>query len=333
MSRSQQRSDPALGESVGPESRAQFVADLRARFPGKSIRILRSTGSGRHLVAEVGEAWFAKAAIDPAMTIEAEARSLYAARGYAEPTNESELRVPGLIHPSRPSAVSWMMTTRVRGKPARAWAHAHIARVGRSLASLHSVRLTSKLRPLPGGSTLPSALREADVALDRLKADQVITSKTHAVGVRALRRARAQALTDDDESPRVLCHGDVRGPNVLFDEATTGLVDFEHSGRGDAALDLARTAAYQRLSRHETFLLLDTYAEATSDDSAVDRAISILASVRLGLALQAVRHLQAALSGRVIQRDLRASERVAKLEARLGELLELEVKLSLGIPA
>ncbi len=63
--------------------------------------------------------------------------------------------------------------------------------------------------------------------------------------------------------PRVLCHHDVHGGNMVIDPALRlWLVDWEYAGLGDPAFDLASFASQHGLSPAESRLLHASYVEA-----------------------------------------------------------------------
>ncbi len=173
---------------------------------------------------------------------------------------------------------------------------------------------------------MASVLREAEIVLQLLSDRGVLSARIANVAKKRLRGARLRAI-DDSDAPSVLCHGDLRRPNVFFDGATITFIDFELAGRADPAIDLARTVAYERLDRHGTFVLLDAYSEASGDDATLDRALSILDPVRLGLVLSAIRWVSDVSAGRIMTARAPDPERVKSLKARLSEILDVEVSL------
>jgi Ser/Thr protein kinase RdoA (MazF antagonist) len=237
--------------------------------------------SGRHVVARLRHQQhtvFIKAA--KAGGVDDEVAALRLAR---------KLAVPALI---ASDAQAFAMSA-LPGTP-RSWSVVDVAAVAVAMARLHAIAAPT-LRALPGGATLASALREGDVALSLLVAAGAITKRAAAIVTRALVERRKAvddviAFADAPASTR-LCHGDLRGENVLFHKGVPAFIDFEHAGRGDPAVDLARTAAYERLEDHRLFVFVDAYAEAAGGDDVVDRALALLPALRLVLLLQRARRL------------------------------------------
>ncbi len=209
-----------------------------------------------------------------------------------------------------------------------------LKRVAATLATLHRARVPKKLRPLPGGANISAALGEGERLLALLKSKKMFSAahaKLVSKKLEALSaRPRELASYSTGEEKPAICHGDVRAPNILFHGETALLIDFETAGRGDPAIDLARTAGYERLSRHQFFVLCDAYAEAVKDEAVIDRAIALAPPLALVLALQAARFVQAAATGAIPQVDPDAARaRREPLERRISDLVERPVRLEL----
>jgi CMP/dCMP kinase len=135
----------------------------------------------------------------------------------------------------------------VRGAHAAA---AHIGETARALRLLHGRRTARG----------PSLMVPADPA--RVLA--MARERAHALDVDASRAfARAEKHVDLwwrrglQAGARVLCHGDLRWHNLVWEGRRVRLLDLEHAGIGDAATDLAMFGT--TLSLHDELLLLDAY--------------------------------------------------------------------------
>jgi Ser/Thr protein kinase RdoA (MazF antagonist) len=299
------------------KSAREFLRQELARaFPSARVRFLPPSDAARHIVARVEagkkRVLFAKARIDPSESVKDEVAAIRAAKFSAIAIAEER----------------WFASEAVAGKAAKTWSHDQVRAIGTMLAKLHRSRVPKGMRALPGGATIKSSINEGTHALDFLSAKKIVAPKEVKLLRAALaeRAARVLELADLIQAPPALCHGDVRAPNVLFAGETPALVDFEHAGRADAAIELARTAAYERLSRHQRFVLADAYAEARRDDDAtIDRAIAALPAIELVLALQAARWLAAI--GKLS--PAKTKERKEMLEQRIADLIQRPVSLRL----
>lgn len=121
-------------------------------------------------------------------------------------------------------------------------------RVGRHLARLHSERtFANEIDPLRGLSTPPSPLDPPEV-----------------IEVRA-RLAELRATLGP--GPLVDTHGDLVPANVLADDTTIMLIDWEYSGAGDPRLDVAYLAVTAGLDRREGRHLADAWGGDLSEEA------------------------------------------------------------------
>ncbi|MBI5510984.1 MAG: phosphotransferase [Deltaproteobacteria bacterium] len=283
-------------------------------FPGRTWRLLPASERGAHRVARAavdGNILYAKACLDPQGDVSAELAAIRAA---------GSTLAPAIVNAARPTPNRrWFVMQAAPGRPSGAWSAAELGAVAKTLARLHRVSVPNATPALAGGGTLASTLRSGHVAIDKLRGTRVLDAKDARVVSAALTRAGRPVRELVDLEPQIaLCHGDVRSPNVFFAgpgaRPTATLLDFEHAGRGDPAIDLARACAYERLSSHRWFVLCDAYAEAVGDDATVDRAISLAPAMALILALQAARFAVEVLGGRI------ASAAAAAVARRLPEI-------------
>jgi cytidylate kinase len=77
------------------------------------------------------------------------------------------------------------------------------------------------------------------------------------------------------ESPRTLCHGDLRWHNTLAHQGTLRFIDLEHAGLGDPAADLALMACRTPLSLDEEMQILDGLQGALKDKGLVHRFLTL----------------------------------------------------------
>ncbi|MCK6552654.1 phosphotransferase, partial [Myxococcota bacterium] len=121
-----------------------------------------------------------------------------------------------------------------------------------------------------------------------------------------------------------LCHGDLRPANTRVVAGGVVLLDFEHAGVGDPALDLAMLEARGGLGADEHATFVEHYA-ARSDDPHVTARLALLAPlVALTAALGAVLDLDDEERGlAAFAPDARrGAERRASVEAELSAALE-----------
>ncbi len=187
---------------------------------------------------------------------------------------------------------------RQTGKTKTQWNDDDVAAVGRALAALHALP-GKDLAPLGGGATVQAAINEGRTATAHLVRRGAIGA-AQALRLKASIDEFGAAVADvvefgadfGGDVDRVFVHGDVRGDNVFFDEeGVARFIDFGLAGRGDAAVDVARVVGYQRLSPHQTFVLVDAWAGAGDFDDAVDRAVVLSRAMPLLLALNAARYV------------------------------------------
>lgn len=145
--------------------------------------------------------------------------------------------------------------------------------VGRTVAKLHVLRVAGP-RLMTGSS--PAALlaglkQSARWVLD----DGVLDERT----VRDVRRALVHLEKHvrrgwsrwPDRPVRSLCHGDLRWHNIMANGDAITLLDLEHAGVGDPAVDLCLMAARTPLSRHHVLCVLDGYLEQRNDATLLQR--------------------------------------------------------------
>lgn len=204
----------------------------------------------------------------------------------------------------------------------------------RALAALHRVRVHDG-PPLVGGVAAPAMVRFSERCLEQLACDGLLAARDRsALGalVTSAGRAVAARWWDlDDDTPRALCHGDVRARNLLFSGAgrTTraALIDFELAGVGDPLIDLVRFTSFAALSRHQELCLLDEYCEATRAPR-LDRYFLYRPIAAPFAALAAAQHFAHAAVGRRRAAPGWLEARRPQVEAQLSALLERPVKLA-----
>lgn len=146
-----------------------------------------------------------------------------------------------------------------------------VMQVGRMLARLHRDDVRDGPRMLTGSH--PGAIhRGAEDAFAELASLGCVDAGT----MRALRSAMGVLRQQLDSAPdvarvRTLCHGDLRWHNVLRAGERFLVVDLEHAGIGDPAVDLALMAVRTPLTRHEELCLLDAYLGSRRDKGFLER--------------------------------------------------------------
>jgi hypothetical protein len=177
---------------------------------------------------------------------------------------------------------------------------------------LHARRISSSLRPLPGGASLRATLAEGRVGVATLHVSRGVVRSLRELLHRTARDVDALDLAD--AAPRqALCHGDARAPNVLFEKDRARFVDFGLAGRGDPAIDCARTLAYASASLPARFAFFDAYAHAGGSDDVIDRAVALLPAMPALLAVSAFRYALACARGTIAV--VNVSKHVARLSA------------------
>ena len=162
------------------------------------------------------------------------------------------------------------------------------------LAALRSAELAAW--PTADRARWPGYWTDRWLALrERVHAD-VIPSLDPAAGARAAREVEDAVRAAHEAGAEHLTHGDLGGANVLVDPgdgSLTGVLDWDDSGPGDPAIDLASLAAslpppvFDRLCRHDvvarralprarayaaTFALQDAVFGLANDDAAAREA-------------------------------------------------------------
>lgn len=205
---------------------------------------------------------------------------------------------------------------------------ADIAAAASTVAALHKIKVKNG-PPLPGGATAPAMVRFVEECLERV--EEIVTPRIFKALSKLVLEARkhvASAWWDLDQTPRLLCHGDLRPANLLFRDSTAQLIDFEHAGLGDPMVDLARFVVFAPLSPHQELALLDSYAEATKAQS-MERYFVYRPIAPLFAAVAGAHHWALAASGEKQIRDSTyAGERQPLIEERLSKLIGEAVKLT-----
>lgn len=208
-----------------------------------------------------------------------------------------------------------------------------LAATARALAALHRVRVKDG-PPLVGGAAAPAMVRFTEGCLEQLAAAELLAPrplKALRQRVRDAGRAVASRWWDlDDDTPRALCHGDLRPRNLRFSGSGTNtrasLLDFELAGVADPLIDLVRFAAFTPLSKHQELCLLDAYCEATRA-AQLDRYFLYAPIAPLFSALSAAAHWAQAALGRRSAAPGWLPERRPQVERQLGGLLQEPVRL------
>ncbi|MEW5848319.1 MAG: (d)CMP kinase, partial [Myxococcota bacterium] len=181
------------------------------------------------------------------------------------------------------------------GEPAQHGLPDEVVReTGAVIAKLHGVVPREGPR-LACGSEGTSILRLAEEGLAQLTTMKALDPTT----LRALSRACAHVDQHLERAwrrfsftrVRTLCHGDLRWHNLHVHDDVIRLVDLEHAGMGDPAVDLALMACRTPLDVHEELCLLDGYLSARTDAQLLDRYITVKPAVALLGAVDAVMDL------------------------------------------
>lgn len=140
-----------------------------------------------------------------------------------------------------------------------------LRRLAASLRRLHEA-------PAPGDLVVfdPVAISRRDLAA--LPADRLSPERRR----RALHLLEAAPML----RPRCLIHADLIPENVIVTDDRLALVDWEYSGLGDPAIDLASVMVHFGLDRRQTELLVASYGAA---DFATVRALGPILAVREAL--------------------------------------------------
>lgn len=157
-----------------------------------------------------------------------------------------------------------MLQRRVPGLPVLLPTDAQLGAVARCVAGVH--------RPVRGGgpalvtgSHPDTHVRLAGQCVAELLATTSVDARTSMLLQRALRHAVAHQQRALRRFPyarvRTACHGDLRWHNMVWHRGGCVLVDLEHAGVGDPAVDLALMACRTPLSLHEELTVLAEYLE------------------------------------------------------------------------
>lgn len=157
-------------------------------------------------------------------------------------------------------------------------------------------------------------------------------------GIKVLRRALRQASMYVEEwerysfpKIRTLCHGDLRWHNMFQQQERVCLLDFEHAGCGDPAVDLAMMVCRTPLSKFDELRLLHAYSADCGDASFLQRYFLLRPVVGLLCVFGAILHQADIAAGWIplaVDGILHTQERHQALVAELDDALE-----RLGIPA
>ncbi|MFH1810333.1 MAG: (d)CMP kinase [Pseudomonadota bacterium] len=205
---------------------------------------------------------------------------------------------------------------------------AGMASVGRAIADLHVRRPRSGPRSLLPSS--PRALSALARDLVQQVSDRELLPSTGLARVqRAATAARRHLETTVRATTwhrvRTLCHGDLRWHNMLLQGSRVWLLDLEHAGIGDPALDLALMACRTPLSSHDELRVLDAYLACTRAPGLLDRYFGLKPLVGVVAALAGVIDLADLRDGaRCAAPDPRAhlQQRAPLVAAELGAALE-----------
>lgn len=139
-----------------------------------------------------------------------------------------------------------------------------LSRTAQALAVLHQKRPT-KGPPIRAGRSLSSCVRLSFRLLATLSEANVVDKQATKDIERSLKRWQEQAdkLLDLHRVPPSLCHGDLRLHNVLDDGRRATLIDLEHAGLSDPALDIALFRARTPLSANAELTFVDAYLDAS----------------------------------------------------------------------
>lgn len=221
-----------------------------------------------------------------------------------------------------------------RGQPKQSWSDDDVAAVGVALARLHALG-GEGLPPLAGGAALPAVFNEARRVLHGLVKRGVVSGADATaidVVIDGHAAAAASVIEFGGGDERALCHGDVRADNVFFDDGVARFIDFGLAGRGDPAIDVARTAAQQRLSDHQLFVLVDAWAHESGDDGGVDRAVVLARAMPVVLTLSALRYAKDVADGDLVVVDAGAVVgRVAGIAERLSRAVGREIAVTVPV--
>lgn len=137
-----------------------------------------------------------------------------------------------------------------------------LERIAQALAIFHQAR-PAKGPPIRAGRSLAACVRLC-LRLTRALSDASVVDKGAAKSIEGMLRRwqkRADALLETHRIPPSLCHGDLRLHNVLDDKKRVVLIDLEHAGLSDPALDIALFRARTPLSTNAELTFLDAYLE------------------------------------------------------------------------
>lgn len=328
-----------------------LAAESDRRLERARVVLLARTEGGGSLVARVraaGGACYAKLRTDArdgaererwALATLARARDLEVPRLCWSGSARQVVAAAAARDPREPRRIdvgggALLVMSAVQGKERALLDEDELAAAARALASLHRVRVREG-PPLIGGVAAPAMVRFSERCLEQLAHDALLTPRDRAALsalVKSAGRAVAARWWDlDDDTPRALCHGDVRARNLLFtgrgSSTRAALIDFELAGVGDPFIDLVRFTSFAALSRHQELCLLDAYCEATRAQH-LDRYFLYRPIAAPFAALAAAQHFAHAVAGRRRAAPGWLEARRPQVEAQLSALLERPVKLA-----
>lgn len=148
-----------------------------------------------------------------------------------------------------------------------------LLQVGELLTRLHHP-IQAELPRLQAPSQATTMLRIAEEHFSEIRKRRLLDKS----GGKALQQAIRQARKLVERwrklrLPRVrtLCHGDLRWHNLMAVDGNVRLLDFEHSGMGDPAVDVAMMVCRTPLHSFYELRLLDAYVTYSKDASFLDR--------------------------------------------------------------
>lgn len=325
-----------------------LAAESEHRLARARVSLLSQTEGGGSQVARVraaGGTFYAKLKTEPADSAERERwalASLARARDVDAPRLVASSSVRQVIAATRElralrridlRAGALLITTEVPGRARAVLDEDALAAAAQTLARLHRVRPKAG-PPLIGGVAAPSMVRFSEGCLEQLAADGLFAPRALAALKKRVKEAGKRVADRwwdlDGDTPRALCHGDVRPRNLLFTgtgaSTRAALVDFELAGLADPLIDLVRFSVFAPLTTHQQLCLLDAYCEATRSTH-LDRFFLYQPIAALFSALSAAAHLAQALAGRRRAADGWIEARRPQVEQQLSAVLGEPVRL------
>ncbi len=217
----------------------------------------------------------------------------------------------------------------IPGAPLPAWpTNEALRRAARAIATLHGCGVKRGVPDLAMPSR-PTALHAlaCEYLREVTRAGWLSTRARRAVR-RAVDAAEARARRSFKRSRlreiRRPCHGDLRLENILDDGESARLIDFDHAGIGDPAVDLAMFVSRNPLSKSQALRVLDAYAEVSPDRGILDRYFGLAPLVAITGALGALLDLRDVELGRRSVTDRR--DQVTTVFPRVMGELEVAIR-------